>query len=431
MGTNTQATAAEGAVARATIEETLARIAATPVPKVRHCAVAYSGGLDSTLGIELLRRVYRAEEITAINVDVGQGQAEMAMARERSEALGIQPMTVDAREVFAAQWLAPAIRANSSYWGYPVSTSMTRQLIAREVARLALELGCDSILEGSTGRGNDQYRMHNVFSLFAPTLSVLVPVRDFDLTRAQELELCRHWNVPVEEVISGGDDKTLWCRSIASGAVGLNQEIPDHLWMWYVPPEMAPETGQSVELEFEEGLPVRLDGEQLPLVEIIERLNLLAGRHGIGRIDFFEDGIMGLKSREVYEAPAAAVILALKSDLEGQCLTKEEREFKRLVDNRWASMVYHGEWFHPLREELDAFVEASQRFVNGRLKALLYKGSLRIVARERSRTSLFFPEIRSIDASGFDQRWCRDAARIRGLPFEVIARRAARCEEHG
>jgi argininosuccinate synthase len=310
-----------------------------------------------------------------------------------------------------------------------VSTSMTRQLIAREVARLARELGCDSILEGSTGRGNDQYRMHNVFRLFAPELEVLVPVRDFDLTRAEELALCRHWGVPVEELISGGDDKTLWCRSIASGAVALNQEIPDRLWMWYVPPESGPAAGESVELVFESGLPVSLNGESLSLVEIVERLNVLAGRHGIGRIDFLEDGIMGLKSREVYEAPAAAVILTLKADLEGQCLTKEEREFKRLVDNRWASMVYHGEWFHPLKDELDAFVEASQPMVNGRLKALLYKGSIRIVERERSWSSLFYPEIRSIEASGFDQRWCRDAARIRGLPFEVLAKRGCKAEE--
>jgi len=412
-----------------TIEQILAKIAATPIPEVRHCAVAYSGGLDSTLGVELLRRVYRAERITAVNVDVGQGQAEVDMARERAQALSIEPCRIDAREVFAAEWLAPAIRANSSYWGYPVSTSMTRQLIAREVARLAIELGCDAILEGSTGRGNDQYRMHNVFRLFAPHAEVLVPVRDFDLTRSEELELCRHWGVPVEEVISGGDDKTLWCRSIASGAVALNQEIPEGLWMWYVPPERAPASGETIELAFERGLPVSLNGEPLSLLEITERLNLLAGRHGIGRIDFFEDGIMGLKSREVYEALAAAVILTLKADLEGQCLTKEEREFKRLVDNRWASMVYHGEWYHPLKHGLDAFVESSQRFVNGRLKALLYKGTVRIVERERPWSSLFCPEIRSIEASGFDQRWCRDAARVRGLPFEVIARRAARCEE--
>jgi argininosuccinate synthase len=407
----------------------LERIEAVPVPRVQKCAIAYSGGLDSTLGIELLRRMYRADTIIPITVDVGQGRQEIELSERRSAALRIQPLLVDAREEFSVEWLAKAILANGSYWGYPVSTSMTRQLIAQKVARKAVELGCDAVLEGSTGRGNDQYRMHNVFKMFAPQLEVLVPVRDFDLTRSEELELCRTWGVPVEEIISGGDDKTLWCRSIASGAIGLNQEIPDAIWMWHIPPQLAADQAEVVELTFEQGLPVALDGESLDLVSLIDTLNRRAGACGLGRIDIFEDGIMGLKSREIYEAPAAEVILRVKADLEGQCLTKEEREFKRLVDNRWASMVYHGEWFHPLKEELDAFVQRSQRYVNGTVKVKMYKGNLEILARERSSSSLFFPEIRSIEASGFDQRWCADAARIRGLPFEVLARRQLKSEK--
>jgi argininosuccinate synthase len=402
------------------------RVEAAAVPRVRKCAIAYSGGLDSTLGIELLRRLYRAEEIIPIIVDVGQGADEVALAKRRASELGVEPLLIDSRQEFSREWLARAIRANGSYWGYPVSTSMTRQLIAREVAGLAAELGCDAILEGSTGRGNDQYRMHNVFKLFAPGLQVLVPVRDLDLTRSDELELCRHWGVPVEEVISGGDDKTLWCRSIASGAVAINQELPDDIWMWHVPPRLASDRPELLELTFKQGLPVALDGEALDLVALVERLNNKAGACGLGRIDMFEEGIMGLKSREIYEAPAAELILKVKADLEGQCLTKEEREFKRLVDNRWAYMVYHGEWFHPLKEELDAFVERSQKYVNGRVKVKLYKGNLEFVERERSWSSLFCPEIRSIESTGFDQRWCSDAAKVRGLPFEILALRQGR-----
>jgi argininosuccinate synthase len=404
----------------------LDRIRAVGVPKVQSCAVAYSGGLDSTLGIELLRRVYQTETIVPITVDVGQGREEIELSERRSIDLHIQPLLIDARELFSREWLAKAIRANGSYWGYPVSTSMTRQLIAQQVAATAVELGCDAVLEGSTGRGNDQYRMHNVFKIFAPQLEVLVPVRDFDLTRSEELELCRMWGVPVEEIISGGDDKTLWCRSIASGAIGLNQEIPPSIWMWHVPPEHTTDQPELLSLTFEQGLPVALDGEPLDLVTLIERLNHRSGASGLGRIDIFEDGIMGLKSREIYEAPAAEVILKVKADLEGQCLTKEEREFKRLVDNRWASMVYHGEWFHPLKEELDAFVERSQRYVNGTVKVKLYKGNLEILERERSGSSLFYPEIRSIETSGFDQKWCANAAKVRGLPFEILALRAAK-----
>jgi argininosuccinate synthase len=404
----------------------LERIESVPVPRVQKCAIAYSGGLDSTLGIELLRRVYRADTIIPITVDVGQGRDEIELAEQRSAALQVEHLYIDARELFSREWLTRAIQANGSYWGYPVSTSMTRQLIAHQVALKAAELGCDAVLEGSTGRGNDQYRMHNVFKVFASHLQILVPVRDFDLTRAEELELCRQWNVPVDELIPGGDDKTLWCRSIASGSITLNQEIPDSIWMWYVPPEQAEDRADVLQLTFRQGLPIALDGESLDLVTLIERLNRRAGACGLGRIDIFEDGIMGLKSREIYEAPAAEVILEVKADLEAQNLSKEEREFKRLVDNRWAAMVYHGEWFHPLKEELDAFVERSQKHVNGTVKVKLYKGNLEIVERERSSSSLFYPEIRSISGHGFDQRWCAAAAKIRALPFEILARRDAR-----
>ena len=405
------------------IEAILDKIAATPIPKVKKCAIAYSGGLDSTLGIELLRRVYKAEEIIAINVDVGQGDEELQMGVERAKKLKIDPILIDAKEEFTEVWLKKAIQANSDYNGYPVSTSMTRQLIGKLVAKKALELGCDSILEGSTGRGNDQYRMHNVFKMFVPELEILAPVRDFDLTRQEELMLCEHWGVPIEEFIVGGDDKTMWCRSIASGAVDLNQPIPDHIWMWLTPPEKAPDQPEMVTLTFEEGVPVALNGQPMKLGELIPRLNTIAGRNGIGLIDIFEDGIMDLKSREIYEAPAAHVILKVKQDLEGACLTKDERQFKKIVDAKWAYLVYHGAWFHPLKKDLDAFIAQSQKMVNGTTKVKLYKGNIIIVERDSPPSSLFSPEIRSIKASGFDQRWCANAAKIRGLPFEILAKR--------
>lgn len=405
------------------IKEIMAKIENTPVKSVNKCAIAFSGGLDSTLGIEMARRIYKAKEIVPINVDVGQGAEEIEMGRDRAKQLNLQPVVIDAKEEFSEVWLKKAIWANSDYNGYPVSTSMTRQLIAKLVAEKAVELGCDSILEGSTGRGNDQYRMHNVFKQFAPDLEILVPIRDFDLTRGEELEICKHWGVPVEEFIVGGDDKTMWCRSIASGAVDLNQVIPDNIWMWLVPPEKAPDNPEYVTLTFEKGVLTKVDGKEMKLAESIPLLNKIAGRNGIGLIDLFEDGIMELKSREVYEAPAAHLVLTVKRDLEGACLTKEERQFKKIVDAKWAYLVYHGEWFTPLKEDLDAFIEQSQKMVNGTTKVKLYKGNIIIVERERSVTSLFYPEIRSIKAAGFDQRWCANAAKIRGLPFEILAKR--------
>jgi len=407
------------------IKKIIKKIEETEVPKVNKVAVAYSGGMDSSLAIELLRRKYKAKEILAITIDVGQGEEEVQESRRKAKALKIKPLFFDLQKEFTEVWVARAIQANSDYLGYPVSTSMTRQIVARKVAEIALREGCDAILEGSSGKGNDQYRMHNVFKMFAPNLKILVPVRDFDLTRLEEEVLCKAWGVPVTEMITGGDDKTMWCRSIASGAIDLNQPLPDDIWMWYRPPEKAPGQPVSITLEFEKGIPIKLDGKRRPLGEIIPELNEIGGEHSVGKIDMFEDGIMDLKSREIYEAPAATIMLKLHRDLEQFCLTKDEIQFKKGIDQKWAYLIYHGMAYHPLRYDLDAFIEETQKVVNGKYKVRLYKGNVEIVYRE-SKTSLFSPEIRSIKATGFDQRRCADAAFIRGLPFEILAKRKKR-----
>src|ERR671936_165121 len=389
------------------VAEILARIAATPKPTVNRAAVAFSGGLDSSLGAKLLGEIYHAREIVLITVDIGQGDEELQMAFSQARLLGFEPILIDAKEEFANGWLTLAIQANSDYLGYPVSTCMTRQLIAKLVALKAVELGCDTILEGSSGKGNDQYRMYNAFSIFAPALIVLQPVRDFDLTRG-------------DEKLLGGDDKTLWCRSLASGAITLETELPDDVWQWLVPPAKAPDTPVTVTLDFQGGVPVALDGEVLPLDTLIGKLNTIAGGAGIGYIDIWEDGIMDLKSRELYEAPAAHVILKAHRDLEGMCLTKDERQFKAGVDQKWAYMVYHGEWFHPLKGALDAFITHTQARVNGTIQLELYKGNMRITDR-KSPDSLYHPEIRTLQSKSFDQRLCGPAAVIRSLPYKILA----------
>jgi argininosuccinate synthase len=405
------------------LADALDKVSTTDVPSVSKIAIAFSGGLDSTLCIVLAKEKYGAE-VVPITVDVGQGEDEIAMAFEKAALLGIEPLLIDAKQEFTSEWLTKAIQANSDYNGYPVSTSMTRQLIAAKVAQKAVELGCDALMEGSTGKGNDQYRMHNVFKIFAPQCQILVPVRDFDLTRTEELALCAHYGVPVEEIISGGDDKTMWCRSIASGGIGLDTVIPDHVWMWLTPPAQASDTPLTLTLTFENGLPVALDGQEMPLHELIPALNTLGGAHGIGKIDIWEDGIMDLKSREIYEAPAATIILKVHKDIEGMTLTKQQLVFKKQVDATWASLVYHGEWFQPLKSNLDAFIASTQHVVQGTWTIQLYKGNIDILKRE-SAASLFKPEIRSIAASGFNQQLCGPAAYIKGLPFEVLALRDA------
>ena len=398
------------------------KIETTPAPPVNRVASAFSGGLDSCLGIALLRRKYKAKEIIAVNINIGQGDQEVEMARRHAKKLDLDMVTVDVREEFAREWVAMAIKANSNYEGYPVSTSMTRQLVAKAVAKVAVDKKCDAVIEGSSGKGNDQYRMHNVFTLFSPGCRILVPVRDFDLTRLEEEVLCKAWDVPVAETITGGDDKTLWCRSIASGAIDLDQKLPDDIWMWLVVPEKAPDKPTTVEIEFVDGVPVKLNGKARKLEDLIDELNRVAGANGVGRIDMFEDGIMGLKSREIYEAPAATVLLKIHRDMEQFCLTKDELFFKDTVDSKWAYLMYHGEGFTPLRYELEAFINQSQKNVSGTYSVKLYKGTIEIVSRA-SKTGLFFPEIRSIKATGFDQRKCADAAFVRGLPFIVLAKR--------
>ena len=404
------------------LELALHKIASVDVPQGKHIALAYSGGLDSTLCVKLSQLKYHARALSAITVDVGQGEAEIQQSSARAKQLGISPLVIDARQEFTQHWLSKAIQANSDYNGYPVSTSMTRQLIAAHVAQAALELGCDALMEGSTGKGNDQYRMHNVFSLFAPGTSIFVPVRDFDLTRSEEQLLMEYHGIPVEEMIAGGDDKTMWCRSIASGGIDLTTELPDSIWMWLTPPAKAPDKPTTMTLHWQNGLPVALNGTPLPLDQIIEQLNTLGGANGIGKIDIFEDGIMGLKSREIYEAPAASILLKVHRDLEQFCLTKEEIQLKRQLEAQWAKLVYHGEWFHPLKEAIDAFIASTQKVVSGEYVVELYKGNIDIRSRS-SASSLFFPDIRSIKSASFNQKECAPAAHIRGLPYELIARR--------
>jgi argininosuccinate synthase len=217
----------------------------------------------------------------------------------------------------------------------------------------------------------------------------------------------------------------MWCRSIVSGGLDLDSELPDDVWLWYSPPQNAPDEAETLTMRFEEGVPVAVNGQRLSLKEMLPLLNAIGGKHGIGKLDVWEDGIMDLKSREMYEAPAATIILKLHRDLEGMCLTKDEIVFKKTVDQRWATLVYNGEWFHPLRADLDAFVSQTQGVVNGEYTISLYKGNIDIVKRE-SNSALFAPDIRSITADSFNQQLSGSVAQLRGLPYEVLARRAAR-----
>ncbi|HEY3398916.1 MAG TPA: argininosuccinate synthase [Armatimonadota bacterium] len=394
------------------------------LPQCKKVAVAYSGGLDSALALKLLPDRYGAEEVLAITCDVGLTEQELEDCRMKAELCNVPWSLMDVQPEFVNDFITRAIYANSSYEGYPVATSMTRQLIARRVAEFAVEQGCDAICEGSTGKGNDQYRMANVFGMFAPDLKVIVPVREWNFTRQEEKVLSGEYGIPYNPGI--GDDRTMWCRSIGSGEVdNLQMRIAQEDYMWYKYPENAPNVPTDLEIEFQAGLPVRVSSDEgvfTDLAAIIHYLNRVGGENSIGKIDMFEDGLIGLKSREVYEAPAAKIILGLHQDLEQLCLTKEQIQFKPSVERQWAYMVYHGGWFHPITQDCAAFCQSSQWAVNGVYKVRLFKGTIDILGRESS-TGLFAPELRSLATAGWDQRESGPATKIHAMQYKILAKR--------
>jgi argininosuccinate synthase len=382
-------------------------------------ALAYSGGLDSTVMVILLKEKYGFEEVIPVLVDVGQGQEDIEIAKERARALGVEPVFFDAKKEFATDYIFRCIKANGSYQGYPVGTSMTRVLIATKVAEIALKEKADAVAHGCTGKGNDQYRMEAVFRYCVPELRIVAPVRELDLTRSVEEEILRKYGIdPTKKVGKIGGDINMWSHSIGSGQMEDLSSQFESDYLWAVPAEEAPDKPTILSISYQNGIPASVDGIIDP-VEIILHLNKVAGENGVGRIDILEDGIMNLKSREIYEAPAATVLLKTHSDLEHLVLTKDQLRLKREIDRLWADIVYHGMWLHPLRKDLDAFIDSTQKFVNGIVTVKLYKGNVEIVRRE-CEDSLFAPEIRSIKKAGFDQREATGAVNIYTLQYKLF-----------
>ena len=386
-------------------------------------ALAYSGGLDSTLIAILLREHYKFDEVVGVLVDVGQGDEEIELAKERAEKLGVNLRLIDAKGEFVKEYVHRCIKANGSYEGYPVGTSMSRVLIGLKTAEIAVKEGIEAVAHGATGKGNDQFRLEVAFKYVGPHLQVIAPVRELNLTRTQEEEMLRKYGIEVKRPRGKiGGDVNLWSHSIGSGQFeDLKTQCPEEEYYWVKPVSEIPEEPRELTIRFENGVPVEVDGITDP-VKMITDLNYIAGEYGIGKIDILEDGIIGFKSREIYEAPAATVLLTTHADLESLTLTKEQLRMKRQVDNLWADMVYHGMWLHPLRKDLDAFIDSTQRWVTGKITIRLQKGSFEIIERE-SPNALFAPEIRSLKAAGFDQRDSTGAVKIFTLPYQLYSKK--------
>jgi argininosuccinate synthase len=382
-------------------------------------ALAYSGGLDSTVMLTLLKEKYGFSEVIPVLVDVGQGEEDIRIAKERADIVGVEPLFIDARKEFATEYISRCIKANGSYEGYPVGTSMSRILIASKVAQIARKQGAEAVAHGCTGKGNDQYRMETAFRYHTPELRIVAPVRELNLTRSVEEEMLRKQGIdPAKKVGKIGGDINMWSHSIGSGQMeDLTTQIQTD-YLWTVPVCNTPEEPTTISISYKKGVPTVVDEETDP-VNMILRLNTIAGKNGIGKIDILEDGIMGLKSREIYEAPAATVFLKTHSDLEHLALTKEQLRLKHEVDRLWADIVYHGMWLHPLRKDLDAFIDSTQNLMNGTITAKLYKGNVEIIKRE-CEDSLFAPEIRSIKKTTFDQKEATGTVNMYTLPYQLF-----------
>jgi argininosuccinate synthase len=393
----------------------------------RTAVLAYSGGLDTTCIIAWLREDYGFDDVVAVLCDVGQ-EFDLEQAQERGYAAGAADVVlVDRREAFAGEQVAKALQANALYEGkYPLVSALSRPVIAQAVAELALELGAEAAVHGCTGKGNDQLRFELAFRANYPGVHVIAPLRDRAWTRDEEIEYALARGIPVTATSSSpfSVDENLFGRSIEAGIL----EDP-----WEAPPEEAflltsdpDEASPPVEvvIGFEGGLPVSLDGEALPLHELIAALNRQAGAYGIGRIDMIENRAVGIKSRELYEAPAAMTLIAAHRALEDLVLTKAELETKRWVEDRWARTVYDGLWFSPVREALDAFVGATQGLVGGDVRVELRPASA-VVNGRRSEHALYAETLASY-ATGetFPHEAAEGFIRLASLEAELAAARA-------
>ncbi|MCF8885167.1 MAG: argininosuccinate synthase [Nitrososphaerota archaeon] len=380
-------------------------------------ALAYSGGLDTTVSIKWLKEKYNAEVIT-ITVDVGQ-EENFEEIQERSLKSGaLEHYFVDAKKKFAEEYVSRCIKANGLYEGaYPLSSALSRPLIAEEVVKIALREGCDTVAHGCTGKGNDQLRFDITFSALAPNLKIIAPVREWNMSRDQEIEYALKHGLPINPKKSRFSiDENLWGRSIEAGELEDPWiEPPWEAFKYLKPLEETPETPKEIVIRFEKGVPVALDGVKMPLEELVMELNKIGGMHGYGYIDHIEDRVVGLKSREVYEAPAALILINAHIDLEKMVLGRRTLEFKKIIEEKWANMVYSGLWVDPLMNALNAFIDETQKEVSGEVRVKLYKGSARIVGR-RAEKPLYHEEfITYTSKSLFDQRAGEYFSKLWGL----------------
>jgi argininosuccinate synthase len=386
--------------------------------------LAYSGGLDTSVAIGWIAEQTGAEVI-ALAVDVGQGGEDLEVIRSRALACGaVEAVVADARAEFAADYCMPALRANALYMDrYPLVSALSRPLIVTHLARVAREYGAGLVAHGCTGKGNDQVRFEVGMASLAPDVSVIAPVRDSGMTRDKAIAFAAEKGLPISVTASSpySIDQNLWGRSCETGHLEDIWEAPHDDVYGYTRDPAEPREPDEVTVSFAEGIPVALDARPLTPLQVITELNERAGRHGIGRIDIVEDRLVGIKSREIYEAPGAITLITAHAELENVCVERDLGRFKRQAQQRWAELVYDGLWFSPLKRALDAFVAEASRQVTGDVRVRLHGGRA-VVTGRRSLTALYDYGLATYDSGDlFDQDYAKGFVELWGLPSKIAA----------
>jgi argininosuccinate synthase len=383
--------------------------------------LAYSGGLDTSVLVKWLQEKY-GFDVIAVNIDVG-NEKDFTTVRQKALDIGaIESVVIDAKELFIKYFVFPALQADAIYEGqYPLATALTRPLMAKLLVDKARESKATTIVHGCTGKGNDQVRFEVSINALAPDIKILAPAREWKMTREEAIAYAKEHNIPIPVTVSSpySIDECLWGKAIECGTLEDPwQEPPEDAFTMTVSSDKAPDKPQYIEIRFEKGVPVSIDSEEMDGVTLVTRMNDIAGKHGIGRIDHIEDRVVGIKSREIYEAPAATVLLQAHLALEAMTMSKGQLDFKQKVAREMSDLIYGGLWFSQLNRDLSAYVLSSQRYVTGEVRLKLYKGHSTVVGRKAPK-SLYNLSLATYDVGDkFDQSASAGFIHLWGLPLK-------------
>lgn len=386
--------------------------------------LAYSGGLDTSVSVKWIQEKY-GYDVIALGLDVGEGKDLEAIKNKALNVGAVKAYMIDAKELLAKEYILPALKANCLYEGkYPLSSALSRPLISKLLVEVAEKEGATAVAHGCTGKGNDQVRFEVSIQALNPSLKVVAPVREWGMTRDEEIKYAEENGIPIPVDLDNpfSIDANIWGRACEAGVLEDPwAEAPEAAFDWTNPIELTPDAAEYVEIEFEQGVPVALNGEKLPLVQLIETLNELGGKHGVGRIDHIENRLVGIKSREVYENPAALILINAHKELEFLTLTREVTQFKTQVEQQMAKIIYEGLWYSPIKPALDAFINETQKNVSGTIRVKLHKGNHTVVGR-KSPYSLYNEELATYSkGDAFDHNAAVGFIKIWGLPTKVYS----------